>query len=72
MIYIPTEYLPIPSSLTNTRSNHNQKFIQLFARTNYYQNSFLPRAIKDWNNLEIEDLVNCDIDSFKRYLYSSC
>ena len=36
MIYIPTEYLPIPSPLTNTRSNHNRKLIQLFARTNYY------------------------------------
>ena len=23
MIYIPTEYLPVPSPLTNTRSNHN-------------------------------------------------
>ena len=72
MIHIPTEYLPTPSPLTNTRSNHNRKLIQLFARTNYYQNSFLPRTIKDWNNLEIEDLVNCDLDSFKCYLYSSC
>ena len=32
MIHIPTEYLPVPSPLTNTRSNHNQKLIQLFAR----------------------------------------
>ena len=40
MIYIPTEYLPVPSPLTNTRSNHNRKLLQLFARTNYYQNSF--------------------------------
>ena len=23
MIHIPTEYLPVPSPLTNTRSNHN-------------------------------------------------
>ena len=72
MIHIPAEYLLVPSPLTNTRSNHNQKLIQLFARTNCYQNSFLPRTIKDWNNLEIEDLVNCDIDSFKFYLFSSC
>ena len=40
MIHIPTEHLPVPSPLTNTRSNHNQKLLQLFAKTNYYQNSF--------------------------------
>ena len=45
IIYIPTEYLPAPSPLTNTRSNQNRKLMQLFERTNYYQNSFLPRMI---------------------------
>ena len=54
MIHIPTQYLPAPSPLTTTRANHNQKLLQLFARTNHY--------------LNIEDLSNCDLDSFKGYL----
>ena len=40
---------------------YNQKLMQLFAR-NRYLYSFLPRTIPDWNNLNIEDLSNCDLD----------
>ena len=69
-IHIPTQYLPAPSPLTITRANHNQKLKQLYARTNRYHYSFLPRTIPDWNNLNIENLANCDLDSFKDYLFS--
>ena len=68
MIHIPTDYLPVPAPSTITRSHHNRKLMQLYARTSCYQNSFLPRTIRDWNHLEIQDLVNCDFDTFKRYL----
>ena len=44
---------------------------QLYTRTNRYHYSFLPRTIPDWNNLNIENLANCDLDSFKDYLFSS-
>ena len=60
MIHIPTQYLPVPSSLTTTRANHDQKLTQLFTRTNHYLYSFLPRTIPYWNNLNIEDLSNCN------------
>jgi len=53
------------------RSHHNRKLMQLYAKTSCYQNSFLPRTIRDWNHLGIQDLVNCDFDTFKRYLCSS-
>ena len=56
------------SPLTITRANHNQKLMQLYARTNQYHYSFLPKTIPDWNNLDTEDLANCDLDSFKDYL----
>ena len=49
-IHIPTQYLPAPSPLTITRANHIQKLKQLYARTNRYHYSFLPRSIPDWNN----------------------
>ena len=68
LIHIPNQYLPAPSPLNITRSNHNQKLAQLYARTNRYLYSFLPRTISDWNNLRIEDLENCNLDSFRQYL----
>ena len=71
MIHILTQYLPAPSPPTITRENHNQKLMQLYARTNQYHYSFLPRTIPDWNNLGIEDLANYDLDSFKDNLFSS-
>ena len=70
MVHIPIQYLPARSPLTITRSNHNQKLMQLYARTNRYHYSFLPRTIPDWNNLGIEDLANCNLDSFKDYIFN--
>ena len=61
LIHIPTQYLPVPSPLTTTRANHDQKFMQQYARTDRYLYSFLPRTIPDWNNLNIENLSNCII-----------
>ena len=31
----------------------------------------LPRTVPDWNNLDIKDLADFDLDSFKDYLFSS-
>ena len=31
---------------------------------------FLPRTIPDWNNLNIENLSNCNLDFVKDYLSS--
>ena len=63
LIHIPTRYLPAPFPLNTTRTNHNQKLMQLYARTNRYYYSFLPRTIIEWNNLCIGDLTNCNLDS---------
>ena len=30
--------------------------------------TLLPRTVKDWNNLEIENLNNIDLETFKNYL----
>ena len=39
--------LPVPPPLTTTRANHNQKFMQRYARTNQYLYSFLSWTIPD-------------------------
>ena len=69
-MHIPTQYLPVPSPLTIIRENHNQKLMQLYARTNRYHYLFLPRTIPDWNNVVIDDLANCNLCPFKDYLSS--
>ena len=61
LIHIPTQYLPVPSPLTTTRANHDQKFMQQYARMDRYLYLFLPRTIPDWNNLNIENLGNCNL-----------
>ena len=45
-----------------TRQNHARRFIRLSSSQSYYQLSFFPRTIKDWNSLpnNIIDLDNQD------------
>ena len=38
------------------------------ARTNIYQNSFIPRTSKDWNSLPINVMSNPSLPQFKKYL----
>ena len=72
IIHIPSLYLPALSPSSITRSNHNQKLMQLYARTDRYHYSFLPRTIPDWNNLGFVDLVNCDLDSLIELFTDVC
>ena len=45
----------LPSYITKqtrtTRHTHPQRFLQVRASTQTYQNSFFPRTVRDWNNL---------------------
>ena len=63
--------MPVLSPATSTRANHPLKLLQLYARTNRYSNSFLPRSIPDWNNLDMEDLDNIDLLTFKNRLQNA-
>ena len=62
LIYIPSQYLPVLSPATYTRSNHPLKLHHLYAQYSY---SFLPRTICDWNNLNIANIDNIDLETFK-------
>jgi len=68
LINVPNQYLPVPSPVTSTRANHPLKLLHMYARSNCCRNSFLPRTVKDWNYLEIENLNNIDLETFKNYL----
>jgi len=40
LIYIPSQYLPVLSPATHTRSNHSLKLHHIYVRTNLYSYSF--------------------------------
>ena len=62
LIYIPSQYLPVLSPATHTRSNHSLKLHHIYAKTNQYSYSFLPRTVHEWNNLSIANIENIDLE----------
>ena len=65
LICIPNQCLPSPFPVTTTRSCNPIKLQQLYARTDIYHYSFLPRTIPDWNNLCIDNINELDLTQFK-------
>ena len=67
LIYVPNQYLPVLSPATSTRANHPLKT----AACQNESNSFLPRLIPDWNNINMEDLDSIDLLTFKNCLQNA-
>jgi len=66
LLSIPSTYLPVPTPLFLTRSNHNQKFLQYHTSVKF---SFFPRTVPDWNDLPAR-IVQCkSLDIFNQYLH---
>ena len=58
VIRIPQHYLS--STLTHgKRLTHQLHYIPPSTSTTYFQKSFFPRAITDWNNLP-DNIIECD------------
>jgi len=51
-INIPPRYSSLASTY-NTRQFHPLHFMVLWSSTTYYQMSFFPKTIQDWNNYPI-------------------
>ena len=65
-----TSLIPQPvaaASRYNLRNSNNLQTIH--ARTNLYYQSFLPSAIRNWNNLPIEIKQSDSVNSFKKHLF---
>ena len=62
LISIPHSHVSLSSAPTR---GHNQKFIQLAAKTNVYLFSFFPSAIKLWNSLPDCVINSSDLNNFK-------
>ena len=46
---LPLDDLSKP--VKSTRHMHNSYYITIYARTNIFKFSFVPRTVKDWNSL---------------------
>ena len=68
-IEIPTDYLPILSPITTTRSNHDYKFLHYYTSIDSYKYSFFPRTTPEWNKLPPDTINKPTIDSFKQSLF---
>ena len=68
LLSIPSTYLPVPTPLLSTRSNHNQKFLHYHTSVDCYKFSFSPRTVPEWNDLPTR-IVQCkSLDIFNQYL----
>jgi len=65
--WVPTTSLI--SADSRTRCNHQYKFKCILASTTAYRNSFYPRTIPQWNDLDKESAEATTIDCFKSRLH---
>ena len=63
IIKIPNHYLPSTMSHC-TWSTHYLRYIPLSSSMTYFQKSFFPRTIIDWNNLPIHIIESDTLDHF--------
>ena len=63
MANIPLDDLESPKR--RLRNMHDQHFKQIYASTDVFKNSFVPRTIKDWNSLDQSVLTSADNSSNK-------
>ena len=68
-LIIPSSYLPLPSPITSTRSNHSYKFLHYQTSINNYKYSFFPRTVPDWNDLPESAVNSLTLEQFKESVY---
>ena len=67
LVAVPTTSLISADSCT--RCNHQYKFTCILASTTAYRNSFYPRTIPQWNDLDKESAEAKTINCFKSSLH---
>ena len=66
LVAIPSDYL-IPA-YTATRASHSLKIKQIYVGAQYYQQSFFPRTIREWNRLPTSVADAPNLLAFKQAL----
>ena len=72
LFVVPDHYLPAFAPLESTRAHHQLKLAQIqSSRIEMYNQSFLPRTIATWNNLDIQDIDKINLTTFKDNLLAT-
>ena len=66
--YLSSLVPPSISNLSRYNLRNSNDLQTIDARTNQYYNSFLPSAVRSWNNLPVEAKESDSVNSFKRFL----
>ena len=61
-------YSLIPQSYHPFNTRYQYRIPQYYCRTNYFQNSFFPNAIKEWNKLDSKIVISDSLECFKKSL----
>ena len=67
-VTLPLDDLSKP--VKRTRHMHNSYYITIYARTNIFKFSFVPRTVKDWNSLPRSVVEIVEDAIFRNYLLS--
>jgi len=70
LLEVPSRCIPQQMLYTATRAYHMLKLEHICSRTDLpgYKNSFLPRSIPTWNDLNIPNIDTISLDDFKKEL----
>ena len=62
---VPNHCLPTSAPLESAHANHMLKLAHIRSRIDIYRYSFLPRMITLWNNLNIRDIEQINLTTYK-------
>ena len=66
--YLSSLVPPSISSISNSNLRNTENVQTIDSRTSQYSNSFLPSAVREWNNLPLETRSSDSVNTFKRSL----
>ena len=68
LLEVPARCVPQLTSYAATRAHHPLKLKYIYSRTDLHKNSFLPRSVCAWNDLDIANIDTISLNDFKKVL----
>ena len=68
LLEVPARCIPQITPYAATRAYHSLKLKHTYSRTELHKNSFLPRSICSWNDLNIPNIDTISLEDFKKEL----
>ena len=68
LLEVPAQCIPQLTPYAATRAHHPLKLKYIYSRTDLHRNSFLPRSICTWNDLNIANIDTISLNDFKKVL----